>query len=88
MCACVCKYTHTTHTHTIQKSHKNKKTSFLPHITSVSSLGTMFFLHSRQYLPLCGHALNTMPINPQIKSNSFTEDQVHDKLEVILEPFK
>lgn len=79
----VCACTHT-HTYTTQKS-KSKRTSCLPHTTIINSLGTTFFIHSRQYLPLCGHALNTTPINPQIKSNSFTEDQAHDKLEVVLE---
>lgn len=33
---------HTSHTYTTQKSHESKRTSFLPHITSVSSLGSTF----------------------------------------------
>ena len=72
-------------TYITQKSHENKRISCLPHIPSTGSLGTTFFTHSRQYLPLCGHAVNTTPINPQIKSNSFIEDQAHDKCEVVLE---
>lgn len=54
-------------------------------IVTVSALETGIFIHSIQYLPLCGHALNTTPINPQIKSNPFTEDQAHDKPEVVLD---
>lgn len=94
VCICVCIYIHVNpHTYThpysptyrTRKSHESKRISCLPHISSINSLGATFFIHSRQYLPLCGHALNTTPINPQIKSNSFTEDQAHDKLEVVLE---